>query len=37
MEGPWALGQDGAAKDPRAFQQALRQDADKMAELEKVW
>jgi hypothetical protein len=36
MEGPWALAADGTAKDPKAFQQALRQDADKLAELEKV-
>lgn len=34
--GPFSLAVDGAAKDPKAFQQALRQDADKMAELEKV-
>ena len=36
MNGPWVLAADGTAKDPKAFQQALRQDADKMAELEQV-
>lgn len=36
MQGPWALAADGTAKDPKAFQQALRQDPEKMAELEKV-
>jgi hypothetical protein len=34
---PYALAADGSAKDPRAFQEALRQDAEKMAQLEKVW
>jgi hypothetical protein len=33
---PYALAADGSAKDPRAFQKALRQDAEKMAQLEKV-
>lgn len=32
---PFALGQDGAALAPRAFQQALRDDAEKMAQLAK--
>jgi hypothetical protein len=36
MEGAFTLAADGTAKDPKAFQQAIRQDADKMAELEKV-
>lgn len=36
MEGPYALAADGSAKDPQAFQQALKQDADKMAQLEQV-
>jgi hypothetical protein len=34
---PYALAADGSAKDPRAFQEALRQDVEKMAQLEKVW
>jgi len=33
---PYALAADGSARDPRAFQEALRQDAAKMAQLEKV-
>jgi hypothetical protein len=35
-DGPFALAPDGSAKDCRAFQQALRSDAEKMAQLEKV-
>jgi hypothetical protein len=33
---PYALAADGSARDPRAFQEALRQDAAKMAQLERV-
>jgi hypothetical protein len=33
---PYALAPDGSARDPRAFQEALREDAAKMAQLEKV-
>lgn len=36
MEGPYALTPDGSAKDPQAFQQALKQDAEKLAQLDKV-
>lgn len=36
MEGAFTLAADGTAKDPKAFQQAIKQDAAKMAELEKV-
>jgi hypothetical protein len=32
----WALAADGAAKDPQAFQNALKQDVAKMAELQQV-
>ncbi|KAK9804728.1 hypothetical protein WJX72_002440 [[Myrmecia] bisecta] len=34
-EGPYALTEDGIAKDPLAFQQALRSDPVKMAALDK--
>lgn len=33
-EGPFAFQDDGTAKDPKAFQQALRADAERMAALE---
>lgn len=36
MDGPYALAADGTAKDPQAFQQALRQDAEKLGQLEQV-
>jgi hypothetical protein len=36
MDGAFALSEDGSVKDPRGFQQAIRDDAAKMAELEKV-
>ena len=32
-DGPFALKDDGSAKDPKAFQQALRSDEAKMAAL----
>lgn len=36
MEGPFALAADGSAKDPAAFQQALRSDAAKMQQLQQT-
>jgi hypothetical protein len=36
MDGPYALLADGTAKYPLSFQAALRADADKLAELQKV-
>ena len=33
-EGPFAFKDDGTAKDPKAFQQALRADAERMAALD---
>lgn len=33
-DGPYALNEDGTAKDPHAFQQALRSDTEKMKALE---
>ncbi len=33
-DGPFAFKDDGTAKDPAAFQQALRGDAERMAALE---
>lgn len=32
-DGPYTLNEDGTAKDPIAFQQALRDDAEKMEAL----
>ena len=33
-EGPYAFKDDGTAKDPKAFQQALRADPERMAALD---
>lgn len=35
MADPYALNEDGTAKDPAAFQKAVREDPAKMEELEK--